>query len=122
MDEISELCPYCEYEVKLKNKFEVQTCTNCGKSILPCSLCNMDKVDCSKCPLENNKNKKETSCVNEKLNINKMANILINEAELLHCTIEEAWEGMASDVTSQFNFKEVKSLIVNLNAQYKNKI
>lgn len=49
---ISELCPYCEHEVELENKFESQQCPNCNKIILPCSLCDMDKVNCSKCPIE----------------------------------------------------------------------
>lgn len=48
---VTELCPNCEEEVKLKAIFKVQICPNCGKPIKPCALCDMDKVDCSKCPL-----------------------------------------------------------------------
>lgn len=45
-----ELCPHCEQEVKLKNKFEIQDCPNCKSPILPCSIC--EKRECDKCPLE----------------------------------------------------------------------
>ena len=41
---ISELCPYCEQE--LKNIFETQKCPNCNKSIKPCSICE-DKTNCN---------------------------------------------------------------------------
>lgn len=46
-----ELCPNCEEEVKLKAEFIKQICPSCKEEILPCSLCDMDQVDCSKCPL-----------------------------------------------------------------------
>jgi hypothetical protein len=48
---ITEWCPNCCDEVKLDNEFRVQICPTCGKWILPCSMCDMDKVDCSKCKL-----------------------------------------------------------------------
>ena len=48
---VTEWCPNCEEEAKLKAIFKVQICPNCGKPIKPCALCDMDKVDCSKCPL-----------------------------------------------------------------------
>ena len=49
--DVYEMCPECETEVKLKAEFKVQTCPNCGKPIKPCAMCDMDKVDCSKCEL-----------------------------------------------------------------------
>ena len=45
-----ELCPHCETEVKLKNKFELQTCPNCKSPIMPCSIC--ESMECNNCPLE----------------------------------------------------------------------
>ena len=56
----TELCPYCEREVKLKNKFIRQRCPKCKKMILPCSICeyidwlSLDKyyTKCDTCPLE----------------------------------------------------------------------
>lgn len=47
----NELCPYCDTEVTLLNKFEIQKCPNCGKYIKPCSICEHDNAKCSKCPL-----------------------------------------------------------------------
>lgn len=85
--------------------------------ILPCTLCDMDKVNCSKCPLEDDKNKKEVEDIGDKIDLNRMANILASEAEMLHCTLTEAWNGIAKSVTSQFNFKEVESLVIKLNSQ-----
>jgi len=46
-----ELCPHCGREVELKAVMKLQKCPNCHKQIIPCSLCDMDKVDCSKCKL-----------------------------------------------------------------------
>lgn len=46
-DEIVEWCDNCKNEsVILKNG---GYCEHCGKYLLPCSLCDMDKVDCSNC-------------------------------------------------------------------------
>ena len=36
---VSEICPWCEREVILKNKFETQKCPNCGKEIKLCAMC-----------------------------------------------------------------------------------
>jgi len=47
---IYEYCPFCEQEVELKNEFKVQICPNCGKHILPCSIC--AKEHCQDCELE----------------------------------------------------------------------
>lgn len=46
---IYEYCPYCEDEVELKWNFDVQICPNCGRPIVPCSLCEGCKGNC---PLE----------------------------------------------------------------------
>ena len=34
-----EVCPYCEEEVAVKAELSVQTCPNCGKRIVVCSMC-----------------------------------------------------------------------------------
>ena len=47
-----ELCPNCNNEVILENKFEKQICPNCQKEIYPCSICPTDQDMCGKCPLE----------------------------------------------------------------------
>lgn len=41
--ETDEWCPHCEAEVKIKS-VGIQFCPNCGKTILPCSICE----DCTK--------------------------------------------------------------------------
>lgn len=52
-----ELCPQCDTEVKLDNKFELQQCPNCQCPILPCGIC-LHETDgtkpagCSTCPLD----------------------------------------------------------------------
>lgn len=50
-DECFECCPHCEEEVALPFEFKVHTCPNCGKRIVPCSICPLK--NCVKpCPLE----------------------------------------------------------------------
>lgn len=44
----TELCPYCENEVEISSEGK-SICPICGKEILPCSMCNMNEVDCNKC-------------------------------------------------------------------------
>lgn len=57
-----ELCPFCEEEVMLQNvkKFEPQPCPNCGRKILPCSLCTEEDIQyCDKCPVVKYRKKRE---------------------------------------------------------------
>lgn len=51
------------------------------------------------------------------MDLMQMANIVANEAEIFHCTIEDAWEGINKNITEQFDFEEVKSLIENFTLQ-----
>lgn len=49
-----EVCPHCGEEVQLEPELKVQTCPNCGKRIVTCSMCRAcDTEDnyCSKCCL-----------------------------------------------------------------------
>lgn len=46
-----EICPHCDNAVELEHELKVQKCPNCGKWIVPCSVCPLE--DCStECPLE----------------------------------------------------------------------
>lgn len=47
----TEYCPFCETEVELQTELKVQKCPNCGKYIVPCSICSLDSC-VSKCPLD----------------------------------------------------------------------
>lgn len=50
-DATEEYCPHCDMYVDLEYDFKAQKCPNCGKWIVPCSICPVD--GCSvKCPLE----------------------------------------------------------------------
>jgi len=54
--DFNEECPECETEVELSPVFKVQECPNCGKPILPCSICrdlDLSPDSCNDCPLEN---------------------------------------------------------------------
>lgn len=53
----------------------------------------------------------------DKIDLTQMANIVANESEIFHCSIEEAWKIISKDITNQFDFEEVKSLIVKLSSQ-----
>lgn len=52
-NKVYEYCPHCESEVELANEFKVQVCPECGKAIVPCSICPFQPYKCSNnCPLE----------------------------------------------------------------------
>lgn len=46
-DEITEWCDECGMESVINKNGGY--CEHCGKYLLPCSLCDMDKVDCNNC-------------------------------------------------------------------------
>lgn len=48
---IIELCPYCGEERRIS--INGGNCKHCKKFILPCSNCDMDKVNCTQCKFEN---------------------------------------------------------------------
>lgn len=52
VSKFGEWCPNCESE----NEFELKgrklyICHNCGYALAPCSLCDMDNVNCAECEL-----------------------------------------------------------------------
>ena len=49
-----EFCPYCEKDVLIPTVGGY--CDTCGVWLKPCSLCNMDEVNCNKCKWEVGKN------------------------------------------------------------------
>lgn len=54
-NETYEVCPHCEKEVILQAELKVQTCPNCGKRIVTCSMCravsDLKKNYCTNCCL-----------------------------------------------------------------------
>ena len=67
---VEEYCGHCDTYVMLENELKVQICPNCGRAIVPCSICPMLDYDnyplmkCSSCPLaklceETNKESKD---------------------------------------------------------------
>lgn len=47
----TEYCPCCDSEVDIPS-FGVSYCPNCGERILPCSMCDANMHNCSRCPYE----------------------------------------------------------------------
>ena len=50
-----EVCPFCDTEVMLDPELKVQTCPNCGKRIVTCSMCRACDTGedyCTKCCLD----------------------------------------------------------------------
>lgn len=43
----TEWCDNCGEETEITDKGGI--CKGCGKFLLPCSLCDMNKVNCEKC-------------------------------------------------------------------------
>ena len=53
-DHAYEVCPHCEEEVMLDPELKVQTCPNCGRRIVTCSMCRACDTEedyCTKCCL-----------------------------------------------------------------------
>lgn len=50
MSKTFEWCDNCGQETEILDTGG--NCKHCGKHLLPCSLCDMDKVKCSKCKYE----------------------------------------------------------------------
>lgn len=46
-NKIYEYCPYCNDESIIDKNGGI--CEHCGNYLKPCSLCNMNKVNCNKC-------------------------------------------------------------------------
>ena len=77
-----EVCPHCEQEVELDAQLSVQTCPNCGKRIVACSMClaneaNDGKKYCSNCCLcyqaeQENKPVEELTGVDKKDKLEKI--------------------------------------------------
>lgn len=53
MNLVVEVCPYCWKEDEYSIESNRVTCSGCGNSILLCSLCDMDEVDCNNCEFKN---------------------------------------------------------------------
>lgn len=47
-----EMCPHCGGESIMHAEFRAQHCTECGRIILPCHLCERDYANCEECPLK----------------------------------------------------------------------
>ena len=53
-DHAYEVCPHCDTEVMLDAELKVQTCPNCGKRIVTCSMCRACDTEenyCTRCCL-----------------------------------------------------------------------
>ena len=46
-----EVCPHCNEEVALDAELKVQTCPNCGKRIVTCSMCRACDTEDNYCNL-----------------------------------------------------------------------
>jgi len=44
-----EWCPNCDQEVEIP-AYGISKCPECGNSILPCSMCEPNHMDCTNCP------------------------------------------------------------------------
>ncbi len=47
-----EVCPECDEEI-LVRAYGVSCCPRCGASVIPCAMCDPDRMDCRDCPYEN---------------------------------------------------------------------
>lgn len=48
---ITEWCSHCENEVEIPAD-RPSSCPECGESILPCCMCDMDIVNCNQCKFD----------------------------------------------------------------------
>ena len=49
--DFQEVCPHCDYinDIKWDGQSHKATCECCGRTILLCSLCDMDSCNCNEC-------------------------------------------------------------------------
>ena len=70
-DTFTELCPNCgkENEFKYIGRAAIYFCQHCRETLIPCSLCDMDIVNCDECKA----NRKQARFINhlEELDINQ---------------------------------------------------
>lgn len=106
----NEVCPYCGAEVELDAELKVQTCPECGKRIVPCSVCTACESKepyCAHCCLERKANEENTA--KEKKRVfrfywRQWADVVVDPSELRY---GETAEDKANDLYNNGVYDEV---------------
>lgn len=129
-DKVEAYCGHCDEYVYLEDELKVQVCPNCGKAIVPCSICPMlDEKNyylhnCSSCPLGKLcEEKNGENYVEESMTLMAIAykfnNIEPNERERgFYITIPKLKDGeCAEEIYLHYN-KEYECVMILDVAQY----
>lgn len=101
MEKTYEVCPYCGHEVTLDAELKVQTCPNCGRRIVTCSMCracdaNDDKNYCSNCCLEY-----QANVENEELGFKPVISVTDAEQKVMELANAEQIEDRAYELVKE---------------------
>ena len=96
-----EVCPHCNTEVVLKPELSVQTCPNCGRRIVACSMCrasdaNDGKNYCSNCCLEY-----QANVENEELGFKEIISVTDAEIKVMELANNEKIEDRVYELAKE---------------------
>lgn len=87
-----EYCPYCEYEVELRNELRMQRCPKCHKLIAPCTTCydifGEASPDCNNCLIGCNNEEKTLKKYTVTVTLSVCSNCIANVPEFAKKIIE----------------------------------
>lgn len=118
-EKLEEYCGYCEEYVCLESELKVQKCPNCGKAIVPCSICpmlgekNAHLQKCSSCPLG-------VLCdeINSEEYLGTNLTLMETAYEFNSATLEEREKGLYVTLPKMKENDKVEKLYIHYNPQY----
>lgn len=118
-EKLEEYCGHCDEYVYLENELKVQKCPNCGKMIVPCSICPMLEQDnyhlmkCASCPLA-----KLCEEVNSEEYLGENLTLMETADKFNSATLEEREKGLYVTLPKMEENDKVEKLYIHYNPQY----
>lgn len=118
-EKVEEYCGHCDEYVCLESELKVQKCPNCGKAIVPCSICpmldekNSHLQKCTSCPLG-------VLCeeINSEEHLGKNLTLMETAYEFNSATLEEREKGIYVTLPKMEENDKVEKLYIHYNPQY----
>lgn len=118
-NKVEEYCVHCEQYVYLEDELKVQKCPNCGKMIVPCSICPMLEQDnyhlikCASCPLA-----KLCEEINSEEWLGENLTLMETADKFNSATLEEREKGLYVTLPKMEENDKVEKLYIHYNPQY----
>lgn len=116
---VEEYCVHCDEYVYLEDELKVQKCPNCGKMIVPCSICPMLEQDnyhlmkCASCPLA-----KLCEKINSEEYLGENLTLMETADKFNSATLEEREKGLYVTLPKMEENDKVEKLYIHYNPQY----